>query len=61
VRLAWFLAFRPWESTENKDAYFAAVPPDERVIYPAEASGQIQGGAGLQAVANVSKGRGPRK
>jgi hypothetical protein len=61
MRLAWFLAFRPWESAENKDAYFAAVPPDERVIYPVEASGQIQGGAGLQAVANVSKGRGPGK
>lgn len=34
-----YLAFRPWESSENQGAYFDAVPEPQRVMYVIEASG----------------------
>jgi hypothetical protein len=43
-RLAWYLAFKPWESDANKELYFKMVPEQERVMYPVEASGIFRGG-----------------
>jgi hypothetical protein len=52
-RLGWFLAFRPWESSENEDAYFKAVPPDQRVMFPVEGTGSMTGGGGMKAKGEV--------
>ena len=41
-RLAWYLAFKPWESDANKELYFKMVPEQERTMYPIEASGALR-------------------
>jgi hypothetical protein len=48
-RLAWYLAFRPWESEANKELYFKMVPESEWVMYPIEASGTAKGGGRISA------------
>jgi hypothetical protein len=42
-RLAWYLAFKPWQSDANIELYFKMVPEQERVMYPVEASGTLRG------------------
>ena len=42
-RLAWYLAFKPWESEANKEVYFKVVPDQEQVMYTIDASGSLRG------------------
>jgi hypothetical protein len=42
-RLAWYLAFKPWESDANKELYFKMVPGQERVMHSVEGSGTLRG------------------
>jgi hypothetical protein len=54
-RLDWYLTFRPWEGTENKDAYFKAVPQEQRAMYPVEATASITVRGSINATGVVNK------